>query len=140
MPRRRKKTPALPFLALYHWEMDLPAYRHLTCYGRSLLVEFTISLSMEEALLGFEHMPYDLVIADIFMTGMGGIEGIMRMRKARPEVKILATSAGYSDMSPNAALEAAGKIGADAVLPKPFSLNDLRELVTGLIEEDQDGA
>ncbi len=100
----------------------------------------TMSLSMEEALLGFEQMPYDLVIADIFMTGMGGIEGIMRMRKARPEVKILATSAGYSDMSPNAALEAAGKIGADAVLPKPFSINDLRELVTGLLEEDQDGA
>ena len=102
--------------------------------------QVTMSLSMEEALLGFEHMPYDLVIADIFMTGMGGIEGIMRMRKARPEVKILATSAGYSDMSPKAALEAAEKIGADAVLPKPFSINDLRELVTGLLGEDQDGA
>jgi DNA-binding response OmpR family regulator len=42
-------------------------------------------------------------------------------------------------MSPNAALEAAGKIGADAVLPKPFSINDLRELVTGLLGEGQDG-
>ena len=99
----------------------------------------TISLSMEEALLGFEEMPYELVIADIFMTGMGGIEGIQRMREARPEVKILAMSAGYSDMSPKAALEAAKKIGADAVLAKPFSLNDLRELVTGLLDEGQDG-
>ena len=100
----------------------------------------TISLSMEEALLGFEQMPYDLVVADIFMAGMGGIEGIQRMRQARPDVKILATSAGYSDMSSDAALKAAEKIGADAVLPKPFSINDLRELVTGLLEEDQDGA
>ncbi len=96
----------------------------------------TISLSMEEALLGFEQMPYDLVVADIFMAGMGGIEGIQRMRQARPDVKILATSAGYSDMSSDAALKAAEKIGADAVLPKPFSINDLRELVTGLLEED----
>ncbi len=47
----------------------------------------TMSLSMEEALLGFDQMPYDLVIADIFMTGMGGIEGIQRMREVRPEVK-----------------------------------------------------
>ncbi len=99
----------------------------------------TLSLSMEEALLGFEEMPYELVIADIFMTGMGGIEGIQRMREVRPEVKILATSAGYSEMTSKAALKAAEKIGADAVLTKPFSLNELRELVTGLLGEGQDG-
>ncbi len=99
----------------------------------------TMSLSMEEALLGFEKMPYELVIADIFMTGMGGIEGIQRMREVRPEVKILATSAGYSDMTSKAALKAAENIGADAVVAKPFSLNELRELVTGLLGEGQDG-
>ncbi|MEE8352089.1 MAG: response regulator [Rhodospirillales bacterium] len=99
----------------------------------------TMSLSMEDALLGFEQMPFELVIADIFMTGMGGIKGIQRMREVRPEMKTLAMSAGYSDMSPNAALKAAEKIGADAVLTKPFSLNELRELVTGLLDEGQDG-
>ena len=98
-----------------------------------------MSWSMEEALLGFEEMPYELVIADIFMTGMGGIEGIQRMREVRPEVKILATSAGYSDITSKAALKAAENIGADAVVAKPFSLNELRELVTGLLGEGQDG-
>ncbi len=96
----------------------------------------TMSLSMEEALLGFDQMPYDLVIADIFMTGMGGIEGIQRMREVRPEVKILATSAGYSDMTPQAALKAAEKIGADAVLPKPFALDDLRDVAARLLDDD----
>ena len=95
----------------------------------------TMSLRMEEALLGFDQMPYDLVIADIFMTGMGGIEGIQRMRKARPEVKILATSAGYSEMTSEAALKAAEKIGADAVLPKPFSLDDLRDAAARLLDD-----
>ena len=95
----------------------------------------TMSLSMEEALLGFDQMPYDLVIADIFMAGMGGIEGIKRIRKARPDVKILATSAGYSEMSPDAALKAAKQVGADAVLPKPFSLNDLRAAVDRLLHD-----
>ncbi len=99
----------------------------------------TMSLSMEEALLDFDQIPYDLVIADIFMAGMGGIEGIQRMRKARPEVKILATSAGYSEMTSEAALKAAKKIGADAVLPKPFSLDELREIVNGFLNEEEDG-
>ena len=96
----------------------------------------TMSLSMEGGLLGFDEMPYDLVVADIFMAGMGGIEGIQRMREMRPDIKILATSAGYSEMSPDAALKAAEKIGADAVIPKPFSLDDLRNVVSGLLADD----
>ena len=102
----------------------------------------TMSLSMEEALLDFDRIPYDLVIADIFMAGMGGIEGIKRMREARPDIKILATSAGYSEMSSDAALMAAEKIGADAVLPKPFTLDDLRDAVARLLDDgeaDKDG-
>ncbi len=99
----------------------------------------TMSLRMEEALLGFDQMPYDLVVADIFMAGMGGIEGIQRMRKARPEIKILATSAGYSEMTPEAALKAAEKIGADAVLPKPFSLDDLRAATARLLDDGDGG-
>ena len=93
----------------------------------------TMSLSMEEGLLGFDSMPYDLVVADIFMPGMGGIEGIKRMREIRPEISILATSAGFSEMSPEAALKAAEKIGADAVLQKPFTLDGLRDAVARLL-------
>ena len=96
----------------------------------------TMSLSMEDALLGFERLPYDLVIADIFMIGMGGIAGIQKMRELRPEIKIIATSAGFSETTPKAALEAAEKIGAAAVLPKPFGLDELRELVNGVLAGD----
>ncbi len=42
-------------------------------------------------------------------------------------------------MTSKAALKAAENIGADAVVAKPFSLNELRELVTGLLGEGQDG-
>ena len=34
------KTKAPRFSAIYHWEMDTPAYRHLSVYGRALLIEF----------------------------------------------------------------------------------------------------
>ncbi len=96
----------------------------------------TMALSMEDAFLGFNQITYDMVVADIFMPGMGGIEGIQRMREARPEIKILAASAGYSEMSADAALRAAEKIGADAILPKPFSLDDLRNAVSELLADD----
>ena len=95
----------------------------------------TVSLSMEDALLGFDQISYDVVVADIFMPGMGGIEGIQRMREIRPEIKILAASAGYSEMSSDAALKAAEKIGADAIMTKPFSLDDLRDAVSGLLAD-----
>jgi len=37
---RKKKYLGPRFVALYLWEMDLPAYRLLSVYGRSLLLEF----------------------------------------------------------------------------------------------------
>ena len=40
MSRRKRKFKGPLFVALYHWEMDCPAYRHLSVYGRALLMEF----------------------------------------------------------------------------------------------------
>jgi DNA-binding response OmpR family regulator len=91
-----------------------------------------MSLNMEDALTDFVRLDYGLVVTDIFMAGMGGIEGIQKMRALRPKVKILATSAGYSEMTSDAALKAAEMIGADAILPKPFSIDDLRAVVEKL--------
>ena len=96
----------------------------------------TMSLNMEDAMVDFSRMNYEMVVTDIFMRGMGGIEGIQKMRALRPNVKILATSAGYSEMTPDAALKAAGMIGADAILAKPFSLEDLRNAVKRLFGDD----
>ncbi len=106
--------------------------RALTTKSRQV----SMTLSMEEGLLDLDDKPYDLVVADIFMAGMGGIEGIKRISEKYPDVKILATSAGYSEMSPEAALMAAEKVGADAVLAKPFSIYDLRAAVDRLLYGD----
>ena len=40
MSRRERKFTGHTFVALYQWEMDCPAYRHLSVYGRALLMEF----------------------------------------------------------------------------------------------------
>ncbi len=37
----KKRKPTGPrFFQLYEWEMNLPAYRHLSCYARCLIMEF----------------------------------------------------------------------------------------------------
>ena len=93
----------------------------------------------EEGLAKFQDRKYDLVITDVFMEGIGGIEAITGMRQARPEVPIIAISAGFSDMSAEAALRRAREVGADAILPKPFPLAELRITMTRLIESRRPG-
>ena len=95
--------------------------------------------SVEDALPKFEDRDYDLVITDIFMGGMGGLAGIGKIRELKPDILIIAMSAGYSDMSAAEALEKARQIGADAVLPKPFPLADLFIAVSHLLETRRPG-
>lgn len=90
---------------------------------------------MEVALINFKQLHYDLVITDLFMDGMGGVEGIVRISSFGKDIPIIATSAGYKDMPAEKALLAARKIGATAALPKPFTPEQLGRLVTEVLDE-----
>ena len=100
------------------------------------------AFSMEDALIQFDVMGYDLVITDIFMPGMGGIEGIKVIRSKQLDTKIIGISAGFFNISPEEALEAAKKIGADVVLPKPFNLDVILRMSSLLLADnyENDGA
>lgn len=87
----------------------------------------------ETALSDFSNSDYDLVVTDIFMEGIGGVAGITKMRKLQPDVLILAVSAGYQGLSGEDALRAAKKIGANEVLPKPFTIELLMQTVKNLL-------
>ena len=88
---------------------------------------------VEAALINFEQLRYDLVITDLFMDGMGGIEGIAEIGSLNKDIPIIATSAGFKDMPPEKALLAAKKIGATATLPKPFTPDELGRMVTEVL-------
>lgn len=79
------------------------------------------AFDMESGLKLLEKFQVCLVLTDIFMPGMGGIEGIIRIREGWPKVKIIAISGGWDGMNAEQALAAAKKIGADAGLKKPFN-------------------
>lgn len=84
------------------------------------------------ALRHFAGDPTELVVSDVYMPDMDGIEFLMRLREAFPEVKTLMISGGGNLPSENV-LGAASMLGADRVLKKPFSMEELQEAVQAVL-------
>ncbi len=76
----------------------------------------------------------ELVITDIIMEEMDGVEIIMEIRENYPDVKIIAMSGG-SKISSEDYLESAADLGADRIFNKPFALSDMLNAIKELIEE-----
>src|SRR5690349_3772223 len=73
------------------------------------------------------RQPAELLITDIFMPEMEGLETIRQARILRPEMPVLAVS-GRS-LEGNDYLYAAAQLGAFATLKKPFSRGDLLAVI-----------
>jgi len=61
----------------------------------------------------------DLVLTDIIMPEVEGVEVILKLREIRKDLPIIAMSGGNMGNS-SSYLGMAGKLGANAVLSKPF--------------------
>jgi CheY-like chemotaxis protein len=77
------------------------------------------------ALAKLEQEDFDLVLCDLMMPGMDGIETIRRLKKVTA-APIIAMSGGGRMVDALHALKAAKKMGIDATLEKPFGLNELK--------------
>jgi two-component system cell cycle response regulator CpdR len=79
--------------------------------------------------LGGEPAGYDLLIADIVMPGMDGVELARRARKSRPELRVMFIT-GFA-----AVVLDGGRspLPGAAVLSKPFHLKDLVNHVDRLL-------
>ena len=87
-----------------------------------------VAPSGHDGLRALEHRMFDLIITDIIMPEMEGIELITQLRKTRPEVPILAISGGGRSRNFDF-LNFAKKLGARAILEKPFRREGLLEAV-----------
>ena len=70
-----------------------------------------------EALIGIPQLHPDLVIVDIYLPDLNGIECIKRMRRVIPDVKIIVVTGTQNVNS----IERSWQAGADAYLTKPVS-------------------
>jgi CheY-like chemotaxis protein len=94
--------------------------------------------SAQSALDRVAAVPFDLVIVDIIMPGMDGVQLIRALRAQWSDLRIIAISGGGNfavggyrpdAISTQAYLAAATQAGADAVLAKPFEISELEAVV-----------
>lgn len=103
--------------------------------------QISVAETMEQAFAKTNLDMVDVVVADIFMPGMGGIEGITRIRRDYPHVNIIAMSAGIENrVEPKQVLAASRHVGAVEQLPKPFDMRDLIHLVAKVLGKETEGA
>jgi DNA-binding response OmpR family regulator len=95
--------------------------------GHTVLMGTDGSIGMR---LASEHAP-DVLVTDIIMPGMEGIETIEVIRREYPGVKVIAMSGGGA-VGPRSYLQLARALGADIALKKPFRIADLLESVSSL--------
>jgi DNA-binding response OmpR family regulator len=88
----------------------------------------------KSALRHFAGDPVDLVVSDVFMPDMDGIEFLMRLRGAFPQVKILMMSGG-GILPAKAVLDASAALGANRVIAKPFSSAEVRDAIRALLND-----
>jgi CheY-like chemotaxis protein len=79
--------------------------------------------SAEEALFAAQQVHFDLVLLDINMPGMDGLEVCHRLLAASPGIRVLMVTGRDSEEDP---LRAAA-VGARGLLTKPISLVTLRD-------------
>jgi len=83
----------------------------------------------EEALATLQNLRFDLVLLDINMPGIGGIEACRRIRDASPHAGILMITVRDIDEDKVRGLEA----GADDYITKPFKLRELTARIRAVL-------
>ena len=102
---------------------DYPPTRELIRDALSQFGYYEISEAENgiEALDKFSHGPFDLVISDVMMPVMGGMELLNRLREINPDTAvIMITAKPAMDLTVSAM-----KKGAVDFLKKPFNIDDL---------------
>lgn len=84
-----------------------------------------------EALKMVSQETPDIVLLDIKMPGMNGLETLAEMRKTKPDLSVLMMTA-YGDLE---VVDKAKKMGVKHYIIKPFDIHEVRLLVRGLLFE-----
>ena len=87
----------------------------------------------EEAVTSVRDRPVDVVLLDINMLGMGGIEACRRIRSASPKIGIVMITVRDAEEDIVEALEA----GADDYVTKPFRARELLARVGALVRRSR---
>jgi len=99
----------------------------------SLEAEIDTAVNGEEALAKLKEKDFGLVLLDLKMPGMDGIEVLRRLRDIRPDIRVIIITA-YGTI--DSAVEAM-KLGAVDFMQKPFVPKEIRKLVSRVIDREK---
>ena len=91
-----------------------------------------------EGIALFKESTPDLVITDIIMPEMEGLETIREMKRLKPDLKIIAMSGG-GKVSADSYLKIAGIFGASESIAKPFTMKEMITAVQKVLTDTADG-
>ena len=87
----------------------------------------------EEALKRLQMMKYDVVLMDLNMPGMGGLEATRRIREGFPQTFIIVVTVRDSEQDKVEALDA----GADDYVTKPFHMAELAARIRAAVRRQR---
>jgi DNA-binding NtrC family response regulator len=89
-----------------------------------------LAATAEQALAFIDEQPYDVVLTDISMPGLSGLELLGHLRQARPGTPVIVIS-GIGDRTH---AEGLTRLGAYDFLLKPFRLEEIEASVKRALE------
>jgi DNA-binding response OmpR family regulator len=98
-----------------------------------LQLETDTAANGEEALAKLKEKDFGLILLDLRMPGMDGMEVLRQVREIRPDIRIIMITA-YGTIE--LAVEAM-KLGAVDFIQKPFSPEEIRELVSRVLDREK---
>ncbi len=88
-----------------------------------------VASSGEEGLQKVAEKDYDIVVTDLKMPGIGGLDVLKKLREEKPEITVIIFT-GYANVE--TAREAL-KNGAFDYIPKPFTPEELRDVIKNAV-------
>ena len=96
--------------------------------------EVITAINGKEAILKTENNIPDLIITDIVMPELDGIEVLLEIKKSAPEIPVIVMSGGNYGYG-QSYLNMAKKLGANVILDKPFEMDVLLKQVKELLDK-----
>jgi len=96
--------------------------------------EIDTAFSGDHALIEIEKKDYDIVITDLMMPGIGGMEVLKILKENRPDITVIIFT-GFATVD---TVREALKLGAFDYIPKPFTPDELRSVVNNAVKARKD--